>query len=207
MSGSTVAFFAAIKAGAAGSLTQSTITYNAENLTTSALLDWICYRASPVGSNDDRQSTNGLITGPTLSNMTRTAGTGSIPLLNWTNGTLNPTGNNNNENGHWDITSTLSAGYIEHTVPADTTSRTCVIDLATFTVSPTVVGNTNLRLTLSDSSALEILLTVPTTDSTLILTRYQILYKAGSAAQNLRIRVENPVGANPQNFIGRVSYK
>lgn len=182
---------------AVGSIVVSTLTDASANITTPNYIEWLTLDNFANGSADDHKSGSTVITGPTLTNMTRSAGPGAFTTYNWTDGTVNATSSLTGT-AAYAITTGSSIGYIDFTVPASTTSHT-----ATFLVGTYVNGYASaaqvVRFTLSDGSYAEQVVTPAQNLSAYgrVYTYYQVVYNsADNSSRTLRLRFENTPGDN-----------
>lgn len=167
------------------SIVVSTVAQTADNLTALGYLDYQSFSSS--GSADIRKAAANLIVGLTFTNLTRTAGGGSLsPTYNWTDATPTATGSTT-ETGAWNLTSTAADGSIDFSVPAGVGTKRLRILVGLFTDTGRN-STTQLSFTLSDGSFATQTVSPPKTSGSFITTYYEVAYNAAAATQTLNIK-------------------
>lgn len=180
-----------------GALSYTTPAQAANDLTAAGWRDWVLTGGNAGGANDVRKASANLISGVTTSAMTRFSGPGMEGSRDsYTDAAGGTAAGTATSSAAYSPTTVGTPGYIEFTVPADTTLRTMRLVVGNYFGGNAVKTGQKIRATLSDGSSTELLITNPANASNFLRlwTEYEFTYKAASAAQTLRFRIECDAG-------------
>jgi len=183
-------------ASGSGALSVSKLTAADQNLTTYGTVDWQYFGINSGNDDYKASATSGAI-GTSMSHTGHGRGTGGAATYatNWTDG-FDDTVYTKSEAMLLHPLVADEVGYTDFLVPAGTGERKARILLGAYT-GGRASANIAVRFHLSDSSAADVDKTDVNIDVSgygTVSTLYEATYTAGSAAQTLRIRVENTDG-------------
>lgn len=193
-----------------GTLSYTNPTQVANDLTAAGWRDWYVTGANAAGANDFRKAGANLITAVSTSAMTRIAG----PGMGGSNDTYTDAAGavasgTASSSARFVPATSNTPGYIEVSVPADTTTRTMRLVVGNYFGGNATTTGQKIRATMSDASSTELLITNPASPTlyTRLWTEYEFTFKAASGGQTLRLRVENDatVGAAFETYLYEVT--